>query len=281
MKLTLMIEASPAVIGAIAAVLESHPGGADAAFTVQPTIAAPLPVPTPLAPAVVAPVTGITLPQDADDDENGAADANAPAVDAKGLPWDARIHAKTKATVADGTWRARRGVDAATVVVVEAELRGRMGVAPPAPPIAAPAAPVAIPMPAAPIAPTPVAPQPVAAPVAPPVAVASPMAAPAPAAMPAPAPIAAVPMPAVEAPAPVAAASPAALDGNSFMAHLASKMGPDPATGVPTIDQDYLIALVAEINAATNAGMTAISDISKHPQLLEYAASLLQRDGRW
>lgn len=46
-----------------------------------------------------------------------------PAVDAKGFPWDHRIHASSKALNADGTWRAKRGVDAALVAQVEAELR--------------------------------------------------------------------------------------------------------------------------------------------------------------
>lgn len=44
-------------------------------------------------------------------------------VDAKGLPWDHRIHASSKAKNADGSWRAKRGVDAALVTLVEDELR--------------------------------------------------------------------------------------------------------------------------------------------------------------
>lgn len=44
-------------------------------------------------------------------------------VDAKGLPWDHRIHASSKAKNADGSWRAKRGVDAALVASVEDELR--------------------------------------------------------------------------------------------------------------------------------------------------------------
>lgn len=75
---------------------------------------------------------------------------NAPAlgveVDAKGLPWDGRIHAKSGAgggvKNADGTWRAKRGVEPATVAQVEAELRGAMG-APAAPNVPAVVSPVA------------------------------------------------------------------------------------------------------------------------------------------
>lgn len=52
-------------------------------------------------------------------------------VDSKGIPWDARIHSESKATVADGSWRKRRGVDDATYATVLAELQGA---APPPPP---------------------------------------------------------------------------------------------------------------------------------------------------
>ena len=44
-------------------------------------------------------------------------------VDTKGMPWDGRIHARTKAKVADGTWRQKRGVAADLIAQVEAELR--------------------------------------------------------------------------------------------------------------------------------------------------------------
>lgn len=43
--------------------------------------------------------------------------------DSAGLPWDERIHASTKSKIADGTWKSKRGVDAALVVAVEEELR--------------------------------------------------------------------------------------------------------------------------------------------------------------
>lgn len=55
--------------------------------------------------------------------------AEPPSVDASGLPWDARIHSESKATVADGTWRKRRNVDPELVKQVEAELRGESHVA--------------------------------------------------------------------------------------------------------------------------------------------------------
>lgn len=45
-------------------------------------------------------------------------------VDTKGLAWDDRIHAVTRAVNKDGSWRYRRGVEQTTINQVEAELRG-------------------------------------------------------------------------------------------------------------------------------------------------------------
>jgi hypothetical protein len=86
-----------------------------------------------------------------------------PSVDASGLPWDARIHSESKATVADGTWRKRRGADPELVKQVEAELRGESpaaAVSASAPTVAdipAPPAPAVVPPPpaAVPLAPAP------------------------------------------------------------------------------------------------------------------------------
>jgi len=100
--------------------------------------------------------------------------------DAKGMPWDGRIHASSKAKVADGSWRYKRGVDDTTIAPIEAEIRaalaapvgGSPAFAPhpfyePAPAVVAPPPPVATaPIPAAP---APVVAPPPAAPVAVPV----------------------------------------------------------------------------------------------------------------
>lgn len=56
--------------------------------------------------------------------------APAGSLDKNGLPWDGRIHASSKAKVADGSWRTKRGVDPALVTQVEAELRGALAAAP-------------------------------------------------------------------------------------------------------------------------------------------------------
>lgn len=90
-----------------------------------PNIPAFQPQPGAAAPTQPQAVTGT-----ADADDEGAVNANAPAVDTAGLPWDERIHAKTKATIADGTWRKRRGVNDMLVQQVEAELRARIAAQP-------------------------------------------------------------------------------------------------------------------------------------------------------
>ena len=99
-------------------------------------------------------------------------------LDAKGLPWDNRIHAESKGKIADGTWRKKRNLDPTLLATVEAELRqlmGAPGVTPLAPttaPIAptpplAPAAPVTANLPTASVSPAVAAPLPPAAPQAP------------------------------------------------------------------------------------------------------------------
>lgn len=69
--------------------------------------------------------TGSAPPANADADNNGPADPTAPAADAHGMPWDERIHASTKGRNNDGSWKKKRGADAATIANVEAELRAR------------------------------------------------------------------------------------------------------------------------------------------------------------
>lgn len=84
-------------------------------------LAPELPAITPSAPEAPAPVAvAVPLPPFVLPEPPAAP----PSADAAGLPWDARIHSESKATVADGTWRKRRGVDPELVKQVEAELRG-------------------------------------------------------------------------------------------------------------------------------------------------------------
>lgn len=67
-------------------------------------------------PPVLTPGTpvGIAVPQS----------PNLAEVDSKGMPWDARIHSSSRAKVADGSWKYRRGVTGDEIKRVEAELRG-------------------------------------------------------------------------------------------------------------------------------------------------------------
>lgn len=69
---------------------------------------------------------GLAATDDSGDEDNAPVNTNAPAVDSVGLPWDERIHAKSKETNADGKWKRRRKTPDEVVTAVEAELRARM-----------------------------------------------------------------------------------------------------------------------------------------------------------
>lgn len=62
-----------------------------------------------------------------------AASAVTSTVDSQGLPWDARIHASSKAQNADGTWRLKRGLQKDYLDKVTAELRQVMAIPAPSP----------------------------------------------------------------------------------------------------------------------------------------------------
>ena len=53
-------------------------------------------------------------------------------VDSAGMPWDHRIHASSRAKVADGTWRQRRNLDPNVLAQVQAEMLQVMGLPTPA-----------------------------------------------------------------------------------------------------------------------------------------------------
>lgn len=102
----------------------------------------------------------------ADTEDEGPTNATAPATDKNGVAWDARYHASSKALVADGTWRARKGMTDAEKA--EAEAYNKSGNAPvvesAAPIPSIPAVPSSLPggMPGLPVpTPAPVAPTPV------------------------------------------------------------------------------------------------------------------------
>lgn len=125
------------------------PAAAEASASVP--AAAPASIPPP--PSAASPVSN---PPSA-----AATPAPVAAVDAKGLPWDERIHASSRAKIADGSWRMKRGVEPALVAKVEAELRAQ--IPPAAPPTTfaeAPANGAPVPPPPAAAAPAPLPPGP-------------------------------------------------------------------------------------------------------------------------
>ncbi len=69
----------------------------------QPAQTAPQPAAT-VAPPIASPAAGVER-------------------DSKGMPWDGRIHSATKAKVADGSWRYKRGSGETYINQVEAEIR--------------------------------------------------------------------------------------------------------------------------------------------------------------
>lgn len=142
-------------------------GGAPAAPLAGsiPAIVPPSTV-APAAPVNTAPITTTPGPVSL---AAGAAPAGVE-LDKHGLPWDNRIHAESKAKIADGFWRKKRGVDPVLVAQVEAELRQVMEA--PSSPLVQGVAPAMTPVPVAasttvPAAPTGAVPQQVAPPPAP------------------------------------------------------------------------------------------------------------------
>lgn len=211
---------------------------------------------------------------DADDDDNGPpAVVAAGTVDKDGLPWDERIHAKSKATNADGTWRKRRNVDDATVAMVETQLRAGS----PAPFV--PAAPVTPPLPPMAVPPVPMTVAPVAPPMPIPDAPGTAPAMPPMPPVPQVAPIA-PPMPAAPAASPVVDQA-APMDMATFMQHISVKMTEKDGAGAPLVHMEYLQGLATQIATAFNSPVASITDIGTNPNMITYAAQLMQRDGKW
>jgi hypothetical protein len=118
--------------------------GAEASPTAPVDTPAASSIPTPpAAPVPPAPSPEVTAPAPTAH-AAPSSPANGVMLDKRGLPWDARIHSSSKAILSNGNWRNMRGVDAALVAQVEAELYATMKAAPAAPvPVGqAPVAPV-------------------------------------------------------------------------------------------------------------------------------------------
>lgn len=94
---------------------------------------APAPAPAPSGGGVVF-ATGDKEPFPLEPDARRYAVVPASAdLDSAGLPWDKRIHASSRAKVAAGTWRYKRGVEPEVTAQVEAELRAVQAL--PVPPV--------------------------------------------------------------------------------------------------------------------------------------------------
>lgn len=132
---------APSTVGAVP--LPTAPGAMPVTTSTETSNAPVPPVPNsanvaaPVAPQTPAPAPGVE-------------------VDARGLPWDARIHSRTKTKLANGNWKNARGVEAATLTAVENELRLLMAI-PAGAPVAAPS-PIVNPVPTPPVVSPPLAP---------------------------------------------------------------------------------------------------------------------------
>lgn len=271
---SLKLTGSLSVITQIAVLLEEH-GFSDAinmdapaSHAVVPTQGgiAPQPVITPAA-ATAAASAGVEL-------------------DAKGLPWDERIHSSNKAKKADGSWHKRKGLADGVFEQVEAELRAQY---PNVPTAGAASAPTALPVAVANPAPEPVAaPQPVPVGVQPTMAAITPPLQPQPVPMTVPTPPAEpLPVP-VAAPQPVTPPQPVApvLTGPpTNLMELMSALTPlMPPTG--SVTPEYLHGVLNETNTAWAAQLggtvfNGIADIAARPDLpiAGYIWQILQRDG--
>jgi hypothetical protein len=109
---------------------QAQPAAAVPIVPAVPTIpAAAVPVPPAANVSASAPAVPAAVPvPPAGDSAAVSPPAPTGALDAQGLPWDQRIHASTKAKNADGTWRQKRGVDAALVEQVTASLRSLVAI---------------------------------------------------------------------------------------------------------------------------------------------------------
>lgn len=87
---------------------------AHAPVTPPPAPPATAHVPPPPAPAVPVTTASASVP------------ASAPALDTRKMPWDSRIHSRSKSVNVDGTWRYMRGVSQDKINIIEDELRRAM-----------------------------------------------------------------------------------------------------------------------------------------------------------
>lgn len=222
-----------------------------------------------LAASLIALASGGAVPvQTADEEEEDTGPVNtaAPGVDSSGLPWDERIHAPSKSTVKDGTWRKKKNVADALVASVESELRGRM---------------------AAPI------PQPQGGNVSQPQQFAQSIPGAAlgqgqpqftpPMQQPAPMPTQVAPdlsqfqqqQPAPQPMQQPQPAQPGAIDFTGFMSGLQRSMQ------AQKIDLGTLQSYIPQINQAWGTQLTQITDVQTRPDMIPWIVTMLTNDNRW
>lgn len=276
---TITVSGSLTALARVIAMLQSDATGTPVAMQTPQGIPGPMPTP-------------------GDDDGDNEPNAAAPNFDSAGFPHDERIHAKSKAQVADGTWRKRRNVQDALVTQVEAELRSKgYGQAQPAPqpqPMPAPQ-PQYAPQPQV-MQPQPMpAPQPQYAPQPMPQPVPQPQYAPQPQVMqPAPQPMPAPqPVPQPQPVAPANTAQPAGgvanapnnasggMDIAQFMGIVAAGTNQRDASGAPLVTAEYIAAITNELSTTFNIPLSNITEIAPYQNVIMYALQLLQRDGKY
>lgn len=195
-------------------------------------------------------------PPPAADEGDGPTNANAPAADALGIPWDERIHSKNKGMNADNTWRKKRGVTAELVQQVENELKAR-GAQGAGMYMLPPGAPQTFTPPPGPAGQQMQQPMQFVQPPVPP------------------------PPQQPQFVQPPAAAPTGPMDMQQFMQHLSGQMQkPNPAGGV-VIDPNYLQTVVQRTAAHMQVAFNTITDIASNPNAVQTAIWFMTQDGRW
>lgn len=87
------------------------------------TAAVPAPNDIPLQPA-----NSVEVPDATTLTSTTTATVTSAELDKEGLPWDARIHSSSRATIKDGTWKLKRGLESDYVEEVKAELKKVMNI---------------------------------------------------------------------------------------------------------------------------------------------------------
>jgi hypothetical protein len=115
----------PAVLFAKSPAAAPFTAGAEASPTAPVDIPATTSIPTP--PNVPSPPAALPQNTVAPAVPPTASPAANVELDVRGLPWDARIHSRTKSKLANGEWKVARNTDPALVTQVEAELSALVG----------------------------------------------------------------------------------------------------------------------------------------------------------